>query len=872
MGDTIFVFPRNTSTTLSQVGGKGLSLIQGSQAGLPVPPGFILSVNFFLPWIQELQQTNTWSNYLEHEKYDLEKSCTELKKLVVNLTLTKQQEQELTEALQKFSQETLFAVRSSSPEEDLEGASFAGGYETVLGVQRKTIAHAIKKAFASCLDYRVTVYKKEHGFSIYKPKIAVIVQEQIPSEIAGVGFSLNPVTNNFDEAVINSNFGLGESVVSGLATPDTFVVDKITSQIKNKQLGSKETSITLQATGGTEKKKEKRHNEYSLTDQQIGAITELIKNVEKLFTKPMDIEWAYAKDTLYLLQARPITAFVPLSKDTLTLPGQKKRLYFDITTTAQGIDEPISVIGVGAFRRLVKIVGGIVFGRDITKNINTSIAWAADNGRLYANLSNFITLFGKKRVAQTLTNIDSIAAKAVQTLSENEYRSSIHKFFLIPRGLLLRAPQILLLLASAKRNPEKIHERVQKDLQKFEKEAQLLAEKNLPLSTLWDELLRLMFRSVFSKTVPLTIASRITLSEMKKLAGESFQKEADILELALPNNVTVEMGLSLSRVASHLPKDITYDKLKKNLENQDLSSEFMHLWQKFLERYGMRGPAEIDIAAVRYKEDPSLLLDLMVTMQNAPEEENAEVKFEKNVAVRRQAVETIYNHLLSQNAKKAKKFADSYRFFETFGGYRETHKYYLIFVVDILRQKILQLSKTLQNDGRLETVDQVFYLTLEDLDTANSDKTYNLIKIAKKNISERKRFEHIHYPALIDSRGFIPQPSVAFREKGEVVGTPISKGIVRGKIKVLHSPSEKPLEKGEILVARATDPGWTPLFVNASAVILEIGGVLQHGALVAREYGVPCVAGVKNATTLWKDGTFVEVDGSKGTIHLITEN
>jgi rifampicin phosphotransferase len=253
MNKTIFVFPGTRSATLAEVGGKGLSLLQASQAGLPVPPGFILSVPFFLPWLQHLQATKAWSEFLQPHTADLEHACQALKQHALRLSLTQQQEQDLSAALLHYDKESFFAVRSSSPEEDLEGASFAGGYETILGVTTHAIEHAIQQAFASCLDYRVTVYKHEHGFALTDPKIAVIVQEQIASDIAGVGFSLNPVTNNYDEAVLTANWGLGETVVQGIATPDTYTVDKISLHITHKQLGTKETSIWLLPKGGQQK-------------------------------------------------------------------------------------------------------------------------------------------------------------------------------------------------------------------------------------------------------------------------------------------------------------------------------------------------------------------------------------------------------------------------------------------------------------------------------------------------------------------------------------------------------------------------------------------------------------------------------------------
>jgi pyruvate,water dikinase len=187
-----------------------------------------------------------------------------------------------------------------------------------------------------------------------------------------------------------------------------------------------------------------------------------------------------------------------------------------------------------------------------------------------------------------------------------------------------------------------------------------------------------------------------------------------------------------------------------------------------------------------------------------------------------------------------------------------------------LRQRLLRDAHLLYRAGRLQRPEQIFDLTLDNLKyellNPKSDLS-GLADVKREFIDRLSRVRQL--PTVIDSRGLIFRPPAPAPTEGEVLGTAVSAGVVRGLVKVLNSPDEKPLKRGEILVARATDPGWTPLFVNAAAVILEIGGALQHGALVAREYGLPCVAGVSGATTLWSDGTMVEVDGSAGIIRRV---
>jgi phosphohistidine swiveling domain-containing protein len=866
MSNSIYFFPGGAKATLGEVGGKGLSLLESSRALLPVPPGCILTVYFFEPWLSQLKTTDAWKKFLEADNDALAHACAVLKQTAAAFPFTGAQEKILTEALRKFDTDALFAVRSSSPHEDLEGASFAGGYETVLGTTQDTLHDAVRRCFLSSLDNRVVVYMRANDFDATDPKIAVVVQKQIASDISGVGFSLNPVTNNYDDAVFNANWGLGETVVAGLVTPDTFTVDKVREEVKEAVIGSKELSIWLTPKGGTEERKQYRSNDQTLSQTQLIELTRLVANVEKIYGMPMDIEWAYEHDRLYLLQARPITTYVPLAPDMVTEPGRTKRLYFDVTATAQGMTEPLSKMGTTLFRRLLKVVGRLVFARNISKDIDTTIPWISE-GKLYFNVSNWIALIGKSKLVEFMPAIDPLGAKAVEQLDEQEYASPTQRVMLLPFGLLLKLPGILFFIRRAKTDPEGVHRWVQERLLLFEAEAKRITARDAPLTEMWDELTYKMFKQVFSLTVPLTVAARRALGRIKRVAGDD--RDAAKLERALPHNVTTEMGLALAGVATLLPDGVDATQLQKMITERALPEECLRAWQHFLDSYGFRGASEIDVAAPRYRDDPRLLVELLLTMKNSTGESPQEA-FERRGRERRIAFESLIKKLHTRDPGMAEKFAKDYLLFETFGGYRETHKKYLVYVVAILRQRILAQAETLVAMKRLESIQQVFDLTVEQLDASRRDNSIDLKKLARENTGFLKRLARVKKPpAVIDSRGFIPRPPIPPLQKGEYVGTGVSTGNVRGRIKILHNADEKPLLKGEILVARATDPGWTPLFVNAGGIILEVGGSLQHGALVAREYGIPCVAGVENATTLWQDGTLVEVDGSAGIIRTI---
>jgi len=875
-GMQIFYFHKDTPTAeaaLSSVGGKAHSLIRMVEMNLPVPPGFVLPVEFFSDWFGSIKATSEWQAFLEADvNSKLRSSCEALKKEAMKLSFSQEQRAAVVEALAHFNHEGgLFAVRSSSPEEDLDGSSFAGGYETILGVRKDGIEEAVKRAFASCLDQRVAVYKKQHNFDFRAPKIAVAVQTQIASDVAGVGFSLNPVSNSYDEAVINANWGLGETVVAGIATPDTFIVDKSKKQILQKQLGGKETSIWLLPDGGTEERVDDRSGDFSLTDGQIVALTDLIVKVEESYGRPMDIEWAFSAGEMFLLQARPITTYIPLAKELITEPGGQKRLYLDVTICVQGLFKPISVLGTSFLRGAASMITTKVFGKDLTKNVDDSFAYITD-GRMYCNVSNIFEFAGQEKAAKFFNNMDPTAAKIMASVSEQEYRSHNKDIKHIPLHLFFQLPAIGLHVLEARLLPEHAQRHVVQEVKDFKRDVRHFAEEDMPFDQLAETLFERVRKSIFSSIMPAFVTSRIALERMKAIAGEGkFEAEFKDMERAVPHNPTVEMGLSLYHMSQLLPEDQDVSKLEELLKARQLPRQFLSAWDEFMELYGHRGPTELDIAAPRFRDEPGTLLAQVATLRKSTSaQDNPQERFDRGQVTRHQAFEKLCEELHGKGWLTMKDFASLYRVYETLAGYREMPKYMMIFCIDTLRQRALRCGNELFDAGRLDSVQQVFDLKIDQVAQAQVDASLDLRKLAAANKVVINQLNAVaSLPLVMDSRGKIINPPPVEAKEGEIVGTAVSSGIVTGPIKVLHSPDEKPLERGDILVARATDPGWTPLFVNAAAVILEVGGMLQHGALVAREYGLPCVTGVKDATKIWDDGTMVEVDGTNGIVRVI---
>ena len=350
MNKEIYLFSGG-EVSQSQVGGKGFSLIKMANGGFPVPPGMVLGVHFFDEWLAALNEQEDLRLLETDSQEVLQFKTAALQKAAGKLQWSEVQQRTLTEKIEELGlpSDRLFSVRSSSPEEDMQGASFAGMYETYLGVKLDDLRDRIRDVFVSCIDYRVAAYKKQKGFDFTKYSIAVVVMAQITSETAGVAFSINPLNNCYDEIVINANFGVGESVVSGDAVPDEFVVDKIQNTIISEKVGDKKVSTVIDENGGTRRLTSEGRRTATLSREQVLHLAGLVKDVEEYYGLPMDTEWAYADGRFHMLQARPVTTYIPLHPDFLTAPGDAETVVSGSDAHRAGYPESAVRIGYGLF-------------------------------------------------------------------------------------------------------------------------------------------------------------------------------------------------------------------------------------------------------------------------------------------------------------------------------------------------------------------------------------------------------------------------------------------------------------------------------------------------------------------------------------------
>jgi rifampicin phosphotransferase len=870
-----FITELRESNDLKLFGGKAINLSRLMKADFNVPDGFVISTEAYEKFVKTSNLEKIIKESLNNIDISSQKSLDEQSEIIKNSFLDSKMPEdisgEITENFKKFSGN--FAVRSSATAEDLPTMSFAGLQDTYLNITPDNVVETVKQCFASLWTSRATSYRFENKIEQSAVAISVIIQKIIHADVSGVLFTINPSNNCYDEIVINSNFGLGESVVAGSIVPDSITFDKHTKEIIEKKLGSKESIVIPKKDGDTEEIESDKTKDFSLTETQIKNLTEISVNIEKEYGMPMDIEWAVENDSIFILQARPITTWIPLPGEMLTKPGEPKLLYIDFMITRQGIEKNFSVLGIDFFSYIQKPFSKSLMGLD-TGGIKDGFTFYS-HGRGYINLSNMMSVFGSRFLNQWERVADSVTLSIIKNnigdykIKERPKRLryagflSLTKFVFSPRlGAYFQAYN----------HPEEYLAEVQEKEKWFVnslKEAVSDYDSFHELSENIGEL----YNDFIMKSIMVTYSSEKARVQLDKMfAGKpELSEKVSLLERSLPGNITIEMGLvmfDLSQFAE-IKNCENHDVFKSNLNSGNVSKEFKREWGNFISKFGFRCPVELDMISIRPNDSPEFLFYQLKQMSQITDTEmTPKALYQKSVKKR----EASFSELLevAKEMGKEKSFRKNYEVMIAHGGYRETHKYFIVMLIDVMKREILKTSEKFVLSGRLKNAQQIFDLTVREIDEALADESFDMILRGIKNTQHIRKTAHVKYfPRVIDSRGKIAIPEKPEERDGLLVGEAISPGVVRGRVKVLNSPDEKPIHPGEILVARTTDPGWTPLFINASAIILEIGGMLQHGALVAREYGKPCVAGIISATEKLKDGQLVEVDGSNGVVKII---
>jgi len=908
----------------SKVGGKASSLAK--LYAIPalhshVPKSYALSTSFFHPWIEILTKSDEYTYLMNNannnnEDEQFKTACTKMKEACQTLPLNTSQKQvldDLSNIIATQFNHNLAAVRSSATEEDGIDQSYAGLFETKLGISSTKLEVAVRECFASKFDYRVFKYmlaNKDMSTTTEKEGeggFAVVVMEMIDSEVAGVAFSANPLNSDRDEIVVDSSFGLGESVVDGSVTGDRFIYDKVQKKLVDTIIGSKkvERRLNLVEEGGVITQPiddVEKQTSCSLPNEQLEELVKLICIVEEGYGMPMDIEWGVTESRIVLLQARPITTLFYLDSKMMTEPGEKRVLYYDFNIASEATTtSPFTHMDMDLYCKFSSMLMGMPTDVSIFKDDPNMPMFKAST-RQYVNLSVFLKFFSPEYFAKEAVLMDPYLASLFGSKDCDRKKYKVKK---LAKGInmknfiyYLRKYPIMEQYKIGKRfkkNPVKEKDEyiklVKENLEQLEELKRRGYNKGEGLQSYIMELIQCIMPSLNLELglIMFAIMPTFRAIDKKRRDGktEEIRSEFDALCGGYEGDELMEINIAMYNLAHMLDSSVWQEyehdqldelaqRIQMNLDGiiSDLPPEFISEWQKFMTQYGWDGEDQMFISSPRYEDNPVLLLARLRNQNSGVETKNPSA-VQKEQVLRRQYVMKLQE---SRAASKLFSFGKSKikkrnAYLDHLFWIRNAPKLHIAAVYGALRSSILQVEEELINANRLETKNDIYHLDLAEVDKAISDESYNLMELVKprKAIYERA-LNAPECPLLVDSRCRILRPDPPNQEDveaGVIVGSAVSPGTATGRVRIMKSPTDQ-FAAGEILAATVTSPAWTPLFVGASGVILQIGGALQHGALCAREFQKPAVSNVDIHNVL-KTGMLVTVDGNTGTIQIHDE-
>ncbi|MEV0593538.1 PEP/pyruvate-binding domain-containing protein [Nonomuraea cavernae] len=853
---------------LAEVGGKAANLGELTRAGLPVPAGWVLT-------------TEAYRQVAEAAELDVivarggpglaEAARTRLLETPVPEPVAKT----VREFYAGLGDRVPVAVRSSATAEDLPFASFAGQQDTFLNVVGPdAVLDAVRRCWASLWTDRAVAYRDANGIDHVSVRLAVVVQVMVDARVAGVMFTADPVTGRRRETVIDAAPGLGEAVVSGAVNPDRFAVDVATGEILLRHEGDKRLAVRSLAGGGTEHV-EAAPGGLCLTDAQARELAALGVRVEDHYGAPQDTEWAIGDDgALWLTQARPITTLYPLPETT----RDGLRVYFSVNVV-QGVMGPLTPMGLSAFRLLASGAAGL-FGHAPAERRDGPAFLAVSGLRLWIDLTTAVrSRAGRVILPRVLAVGEARTAVVLERLVEDP-RLSVRHTSLRPalRGLArfarrVRAParvfQALTRPARALAYTRAVGERLDGRLRVpgGATPAQRLDHVERVLGGTFPQIISIM---------PIVLTGYGLFGLASRLSGLPLSEMQDVLR-ALPHNPTTEMDLELWALAGQVEPEPfrrhPAGELVRLYHAGELPPKAQQGIARFLETYGHRGVAEIDLGLPRWSDDPAHLLGVLANYLRMDDAGDLapDALFARGAAEAKAATAAIVARARSRGRLRGTVTRFALRRTRAYAGLRELPKFYLVQVLAGLRRSLLAVGEHLAATGVLGSAGDVFFLTVEEARAALAGGDLRALVTERRAAYERETRRR-HVPRIMLSDGTEPEALSAPAAEGALTGSAASAGTVTGPARVVLDPVGAHLEPGEILVCPSTDPGWTPLFLTAGGLVMEMGGAMSHGAVVAREYGIPAVVGVPDATRRITTGGLITVDGAAGTVTVEEES
>jgi rifampicin phosphotransferase len=829
-------------------GGKGANLGELTRMpGIDVPAGFCVTTDAFrrvmaAPAVEA--QLDRLARLDPDDQQAVGAVSAEIRRAVEGTPIPDDLASAITRSVTRLGERAAYAVRSSATAEDLPTASFAGQQDTYLNVvgPAEILAH-VSRCWASLFSERAVSYRLRNGFDHRPVQMAVVVQRMVFPQAAGVLFTADPVTSNRKVVSIEATVGLGEALVAGRVNPDAY-------RVRDGDIVAREIAADRGA---------------ALTDAQVVRLAELGRRIEAHFGRPQDIEWCLADDEFQIVQSRPITTLFPIPE---TGDGAN-HVYLSVGHQQMMTD---------AMRPL-----GLSVWQLTTPRPMTEVA-----GRLFVDVTQPLgSAAGRAGLLQAMGRHDPLTRDALQTVLDRDFIATV-----ADEGAPARTPGGASGGTSGGGEPAPIEtdpaivteliEHSQASIAALKREITTKSGPELLDFILADfqELRRILFDPRSYQVFMSAMEASWRLGDrLEELLGE--KNAVDVITQSVPNNVTSEMGLALLDVADVIrphPEVVAFleqvsdDGFLDQLPALAGGAEARDAIVGYLDRYGMRCVGEIDITRPRWSERPSTLVPLILGNVRNFEPGAAEQRVEQGRRNARQKERELLTRLRElpdgeREAERAKEMIDRIR---TFIGYREYPKYGMISRYFVYKQALLAEADRLVQAGVLRDREDIFYLTLQEFRQVVRDQRVDEQLIAARKEAFRSD-QALTPPRVLTSDG--EAVAGAYRRAdvppGALTGLAVSAGTVEGRARVILDPAGADLEPGDILVTAFTDPSWTPAFVAIKALVTEVGGLMTHGAVIAREYGLPAVVGVQHATRLIGDGQRIRVNGTDGYVEIL---
>ncbi|MFC6650943.1 phosphoenolpyruvate synthase [Paenibacillus rhizoplanae] len=873
MGSLILELKELDHAPLRLVGGKGLNLGRLSQMeGIHVPDGFCVTTEGY----QEATRHNEAYHALLERLTEMQAEDQDLAQLMDLSRAIRQTIEEsgippevaaaVKQQLSRLGDDQAYAVRSSATAEDLPQASFAGQQDTFLNiVGLDAILEHIRKCWASLFTDRAVIYRKQQGYDHRQVYLSVIVQQMVFPQASGILFTADPVTNNRKLLSIDAGYGLGEALVSGIVSADVYKVRD--ENIVEQRISSKKLAVYALPEGGTEIRQLNpvQQEAQTLTEPQIVQLARIGRHIEASFGTPQDIEWCLADNTFYIVQSRPITTLYPIPDSG----DSENRAYISVGH-GQMMTDAMKPLGL-SFHLMV-----------------TPAPMRVAGARLFVDVTAYLASPARQTIIDTLGKSDPLVKDALLTILEREDFIQMQSAPTPVPGPAANkpgkpVPEDQDPLSS---DPAIVTELIKNNEASVEELKQVIQGKSG--AALLDfiredikELKRLLFDPRSTAVFMAAMAASAWLNEhLKEWLGEI--NAADTLSQSVDNNITSAMGLALLDVADVIrPCPQVIDYLQQHAHDGDFLTGLLPIEGgqaayaaliEYLGKYGMRCTGEIDITRTRWSENPAILIPMILSniRQFAPGA--GRQKFQQGLKEAREKEKGIIERLrlLPDGEDKVRETRQRIELLRNYIGYREYPKYGMVSRYLVYKQAMMKEAERLVQAGSIHDKEDIFYLQFEELYEADRTAVFD-DELIKKRKDEFKLAEKLTPPRVITSEGEIL--SGRYRREdlppNALAGLPVSTGVIEGRARVILNMEEADLEEGDILVTSYTDPSWTPLFVSIKGLVTEVGGLMTHGAVIAREYGLPAVVGVEHATRRIQDGQRIRVDGSAGYVELL---